>query len=99
MQPTRESISAPDSSHIPDASDNGSITNPVNLQSPPTTTECNRSLRIFYSNAGGMRSKVSSFYAAVSVCEYEVIIIITETWLTLSVLDSELSALSSGVVY
>ena len=99
MQPTMESVSAPDTLQIPNAFDNVSASvetatfindDHLNIQSPPTTTDYNRSLRIFYSNAGGMRSKVASFHAAVSVCEYEVIII-TETWLVPSVLDSELT--------
>ena len=60
-------------------------TNPV-----PSTAVSNHSLRIYYTNAGGMRSKISNFYAAVSVCDFD-LIIVTETWLVPSIPDSELT--------
>ena len=98
MLPTTESVTAPDTSHVQNALDNDSGSNgsteasddnASDLHPLPSTAVRNHSLRIFYINAGGMRSKISNFYAAVSVCDFDVIIV-TETWLVPSILDSEL---------
>lgn len=37
-----------------------------------------------------MRSKIAEFYAAVAVCDYDVVVIV-ETWLIPSILDTKLT--------
>lgn len=58
---------------------------PTSLKS---TTQYKEKVRVYYVNAGGIRRKLSDFYAAIATCDYDVIVIL-ETWLIKSILTSE----------
>lgn len=55
------------------------------------------SLRIFYQNARGLRTKTNTFYNNILSCNYD-LICISETWLCNGVLDSELTDSNYNVI-
>lgn len=48
------------------------------------------SITVYYQNVRGLRTKTNELFAALSVCDYDVVVL-TETWLNENVLDSELT--------
>lgn len=58
---------------------------PKNQKPPPN----NASLDCLYQNVRGLRSKTTTFYNSVTVCDFD-FIGLTETWLTADIQDSEL---------
>lgn len=48
------------------------------------------SITVYYQNVRGLRTKTNELFAALSVCDYD-IVVLTETWLNKNVLDAELT--------
>jgi len=62
----------------------------INLTPPKhTVLHKNSFLKIFYHNCSGMRTKVDKFFVDIKSCNFNIIILI-ETWLNDSFLDSEI---------
>lgn len=59
---------------------------PFNCEESNSRRNC---ISVFYQNVRGLRSKVNSFNLSVKCCDFD-LIVLTETWLVPSVLDTEL---------
>lgn len=69
--------------------DQPSVLTSAPAAAPRTKKFPSRELRVHYVNAGGMRTKLAEFYAAISAGDFDVVVVV-ESWLVSSVLSSEL---------